>query len=209
MVMWSDECSAERGRGKAQEWCFRTPDQKYHPEFVQTYDTKKNMKIMVWAGFWGDGRTGLYIMDRDFESKKHGYSANSYLEVLEAEIAPRWQLWLDGYEFMQDNASIHRADKVQEWFSDHEVFQVKDWPPYSPDLNPIEHIWWHLKRRVYEMFPDVAAEKSETEDARQRMESCLQAAWDTLDKSLFDKLYESMPRRIAACIAADGWHTKY
>ena len=59
------------------------------------------------------------------------------------------------------------------------------------------------------MFLDVAADKSESEHARQRLESCLQAAWDTLDKSLIDSLYESMPDRIEACIAAKGWHTKY
>jgi len=59
------------------------------------------------------------------------------------------------------------------------------------------------------MFPDVAADKSESEYARQRLESCLQAAWDTLDKSIFDALYKSMPGRIEACIKAKGWHTKY
>jgi hypothetical protein len=51
---------------------------------IQTYDYYKNMKVIVWAAFWDTGRTSLYIMDRDFESKKHGYSAASYLEVLEA-----------------------------------------------------------------------------------------------------------------------------
>ena len=110
---------------------------------------------------------------------------------------------------MQDNASIHMAHKVQDWFKAHRILQLKDWPPYSPDLNPIEHIWWHLKTRVVEMFPDVAADKSESEHARQRLESCLQAAWDTLDKELFDNLGASMVDRIEAVIAADGWHTKY
>jgi len=59
------------------------------------------------------------------------------------------------------------------------------------------------------MFPDVAADKSESEYARQRLESCIQAAWDTLDKGLFDALGASMPDRIEACIKAKGWHTKY
>ena len=59
------------------------------------------------------------------------------------------------------------------------------------------------------MFPEVAADKSESEYSRQRLESCLQAAFDTLDKSLFDVLYESMLARIEACIQAKGWHTKY
>ena len=53
------------------------------------------------------------------------------------------------------------------------------------------------------------ADKSETEHTRQRLESCLQAAWDTLEQGLFDKLYKSIHARIEACIAADGWHTKY
>ena len=59
------------------------------------------------------------------------------------------------------------------------------------------------------MFPEVAADKSESEHTRQRLESCIQVAWDTLDKELFDTLGQSMKARIEACIAADGWHTKY
>jgi hypothetical protein len=86
---------------------------------------------------------------------------------------------------------------------------LKDWPPYSPDLNPIEHVWYHLKIRVNEMFPELLTDKSKNKYLRQRLESCLQAAWDTLLQSLFDSLYQSMPDRIEAVIAANGWHTKY
>jgi hypothetical protein len=164
---------------------------------------------MVWGAFWDVGRSNCYIMDRDFESKKHGYSANSYLEVLEAEVEPMFEELDEGYLFMQDNASIHKAHKVMAWFTARGITIITDWPPYSPDLNPIKHIWWHLKVRVYEMFPDVARDKSESEHARQRLESCIQAAWDTLDKGLFDNLGQSMHDRCEAVIAAKGWHTKY
>jgi hypothetical protein len=80
-------------------------------------------------------------MDRDFESLKHRYSANSYLEVLEAEVAPIYTTLDLGYVFIQDNASIHTAHKVKDWFLDYSIAYIKDWPPYSLDLNPIEHIW--------------------------------------------------------------------
>ena len=63
MIMWSDECSVERGRGKRDEWCFRTSTQKWQPQIVQTYGTSKNMKVMVWGAFWDNGRSNLYIMD--------------------------------------------------------------------------------------------------------------------------------------------------
>ena len=84
------------------------------------------------------------------------------------------------------------------------ITQITNWPVYSPDLNPIEHIWWYLKVRVYEMFPEIAADKSESEYARQSLESCIQAAWDTVDKGIFDNLYISIPLRIKAYITASG-----
>jgi transposase len=62
MVVWSDECSVERGRGKKTEWVFRTPPQKWNPEMIQTYDAHKNMKVMVWGAFWDHGRSNLYIV---------------------------------------------------------------------------------------------------------------------------------------------------
>ena len=79
-------------------------------------------------------------MDRDFESAKHGYFANSYLEVCEAEIASIFEELDDEYLFMQDNASIHRAYLVQAWFTAHGITQIGNWSVYSLDLNPIEHV---------------------------------------------------------------------
>jgi len=54
------------------------------------------------------------------------------------------------------------------------------------------------------MFPEVAKDKLELKHARQRLESCIQAAWDTLNKGLFDKLRQSMHARCEAIIAAKG-----
>jgi hypothetical protein len=56
-------------------------------------------------------------MDCDFELKKHGYSAESYLEVLDVQVAPIFEELAqngDNYDFIQDNASIYTAKKVKE-----------------------------------------------------------------------------------------------
>jgi hypothetical protein len=204
--MWSDECSAERGKGKKRSWCYGMASDKWKPGFVDTYRKGKDLRIMVWAMFWGTGkRSELYIIDRDFESKKNGYSAASYIEVLDAMLPGHYT---DDLYFMQDNALIHTAKKVKQWFEDNGI-DTSDWPPYSPDLNPIENAWAALKTKVAEMFPEVWAAKGKTEQDRENMEEALKKAWLALPDELFEELVQSMPRRINACILAKGWHTKY
>lgn len=200
----SDECSVERGRGKAWEWVFCTSQDRYALPNVQTYKKSRDLSIMVWGCFWGAGRSELYILDRDFESAKFEYSANSYLEVLEDQIP---KCWIPGLQFMQDNAPIHKAKKVK-WFKDMAIPLI-DWPPYSPDLNPIEHIWVHLKRKVMEIHPEYIEWVGNGEDDIRRLEIAIVEAWDALPKSLFDSLIEKYEKRVAAFIKAKGLHTKY
>lgn len=204
--IWSDECSAEKGKGKGQIWVWGTPSDKWKPSHVTTYKKGKQLRVMVWGAFWGESeRTPLYIMDRDYESLKQGYSANSYLEVLDNQLL---EIYHNGLTFMQDNAPIHTADKVKDWFYLNGV-RVTDWPPYSPDLNPIEHAWKALKEQVAKMYPDLWNAPGESEEDILAMEEALQAAWEALPNTLFEALVGSIPDRIQACIDANGWHTKY
>ncbi len=54
------------------------------------------------------------------------------------------------------------------------------------------------------MFPDIVNCIETSEADIERLGSAIQAAWNTIPKEFFDKLYQSMLHRVAACIKAKG-----
>ena len=108
---------------------------------------------------------------------------------------------------MQDNAPIHTAKLSTEWLEAHGIATI-DWPPYSPDLNLIEHIWWALKRKLYELHPEFDY-MGDSLDEWDRFEMGLVEAWAAIPDTLIRKLIMSMPRRLDAVRLARGYQTKY
>lgn len=47
-----------------------------------------------------------------------------------------------------DNARFHTSKAVREWVALHPRIRLVFLPKYSPELNPIERIWWHLRDEI-------------------------------------------------------------
>lgn len=205
-VLFSDECSVERGTGRVRLWVFRKPNEKFRaPGMIDEVKKGKDLSQMFWAAVWGTGeRTELVMMERDNLGARLGYTRNSYIWALEEGLIPVYE---PGQIFQQDNAPIHTAEDVKEWLERHGIW-VLEWPPYSPDLNPIEHIWWRLKQKVFELYPELERQGA-SEEALNNLRSACKEAWRLIGRELIKAVVDSMPRRIEAVIKAIGWQTKY
>jgi hypothetical protein len=90
-------------------------------------------------------------MDYNFESKKHSYSISSYLKVLKNNLS---FCWSPGLIFIYNNASIYTVHIVTNWFIDIGI-PLANHPPFSPNINLIEHLWFHCKKQVQLLHPEL------------------------------------------------------
>lgn len=151
--------------------------------------------VMVWGvfGFSGVGNACRI---------EHGLDANLYLEILNEDLLGSLPWCLadeEGWMFQQDNASAHKARKVMDWFQENGI-RILDFPPNSPDLNPIENLWSIVKRKVHQRGPHVS---------RQAVWEVFEEEWERIDPALCGKLIDSMPERIRLVIKSKGNPIKY
>lgn len=96
---------------------------------------------------------------------------------------------------------------LQVWAEDHDV-ELMTWPPYSPDLNPIENVWAVLKQRICAKYTDLAFMEKRN-DALKALYRAAFDMWEEIEVSELNALVEEMPRRVRVCFDAKGWYTIY
>ncbi len=207
-IVWSDECSVEQSKGVRSQWVYRVSTDKWKPFAIQPQRSSNRVSVMVWRAFDGYKRSELQFCKRDPEAARDGVTARTYLRLLQRQLP----LLCDtkGTDatsvFMHENAPIHSADAVQEWLNA-SLYTVMEWPPYSPDLNPIKHCWQPLKENVHRLAPNLIYLSGA--EAERRLKEVLLTAWLLIPRSHYDKLIKSMPDRVKAVIEAEGWYTRY
>ncbi|XDV38987.1 hypothetical protein PO909_008291 [Leuciscus waleckii] len=134
----------------------------------------------------------------------HRLNATAYLSIVSDHGHPFMTTMYpssDGY-FQQDNAPCHKARIISNWFLEHDnEFTVIKWPPQSPDLNPIEHLWDVVERelRALDVHPTNL----------HQLQDAILSILANISKECFQHLVESMPRRIKAVLKAKGGQTQY
>jgi transposase len=99
---------------------------------------------------------------------------------------------------LQDNDPKHKSNLVQEWIRASGI-DVLDWPPYSPDLNPIENLWADVKRRA----------EMDNPKTKEDLKTALRKSWSEIDARLIKELIKSMSKRCKLVREKQGWMTGY
>jgi transposase len=173
----------------------RPPGEALKPEHTVDSDPHPE-KVSVWGCFCGKGLGYCYIFNENMDGKLLQEVLGTHL-VESAELhydvqhAESW--WL-----LQDNDPKHKSRLVRTWLFNHGI-QCLTFPPYSPDLNPIEHLWADLARRVEQYQCETMEE----------LQDIVAEEWKKTSKQGLRKLARSMPHRIQAVIDAKGDHTNY
>ena len=206
-VWYSDECSIEIGKGEMRKWHWMHSGEQYLPENLLK-SSRNHETVMIWAAMRADGRVEWRFCD-EYYGEGRTNTQESYARLLR-DVLPG--IYEPGHGFLQDGASIHRG-----WLSI-AIFEIMgiwvvEHPPYSPDLNPIEHLWIKVKEMVFELHPELKTMAGGKEARKNALKQAIKQAFDLIqDTNQWDlpsKLIASMPVRLQAVRKARGFQTKY
>ncbi|VDL81638.1 unnamed protein product [Nippostrongylus brasiliensis] len=101
------------------------------------------------------------------------------------------------YVFQQDSAPAHKAKSVQKWCKDnlHDFVSAEEWPPYSPDLNPMDYSIWSV------LEAKACATPHRSLDC---LKESLIKAWDEIDEDYLRRTIDAFPQRLHQCIVNGG-----
>ena len=108
-------------------------------------------------------------------------------------------MYKHGSIFMHDGAPCHQSKKTLTYLHRKKVCLLCDWPPQSPDLNPLENLWRILKRNVSIGNP------ANKED----IWNLIMDEWNINPYDTIHSLYSSMSQKSASVIKSKGGPCKY
>ena len=193
-IMWSNETWVTDGK-HTRQFVTRRVGEEYDPTCIVEKRPRKQ-GWMFWGTFSGRYGKGPSVF---WEKSWGSIRSDSYIEhivpTIHEYLSHHWDL-----VFMQDGAPGHSAKATVQEMQLRGI-RLIFWPPFSPDLNPIETVWNVMKDWMQDNYP----EKMTITQTRR----AVQMAWEVVGDALFRELLDQMPARCQAVIDANGMHTKY
>lgn len=191
-VIWSDESKFElkNPKRRLRVWC--EPSQRLKSKCIQSTVKHGGGSLMVWGCFSSNGVGQLVKIDEKM-------TGQYYVNLLKKNLKPSARIMnLNEFVFQQDNDPKHTSKVASKYFIDNHIEKL-EWPPQSPDLNPIEHLWTILDEKI----------PLTTRTNLQSFWKSMEYGWKAIPQSTLENLVSSMPKRLTEIIKNKGGHTTY
>ena len=99
---------------------------------------------------------------------------------------------------LEDNDPEYKGNLCEDW-KDEKGIEQMDWPPQSPDCNPIENVWSVIKEGL----------KGKRFQNLNELSTFIKRQWNSFPKDYAQNLSQSMPSRCARVIEKQGDWIKY
>lgn len=200
-ILWTDETWIVGGPHRKQYVTRREGE-----EWDDTCIVERHIKKPGWM-FWGcfSGATGKgpgVFWEKDWGTINQESYRQHTVPVIDGWIRLCREEQGEELVLMQDGAPGHAAATTRRELRDRGVTVIL-WPPYSPDLNPIETVWNWMKDYIEDKYGDI--EKPSYDQLRK----WVWEAWYAVPEDWLKELLASMSSRCQAVIEANGMHTKY
>ena len=170
----------------------------YRPDLLpprHASDKSKVLKVMIWGCVCWHGVGTLVKVDGHINARKYEQILDDNLWPVIARHFPD-----NSYLFQDDNAPVHRAHTVSSYKAINNVKSIS-WPAQSPDLNIIENIWLHIKRKLASRVTFIHSD--------QDLFNEISTIWMRITPAYVQSLYKSLPHRVMQVIRFKGHLTKY
>jgi len=181
-VVFVDESTFQLGFNKNRCWLpagYAPLEQNPHP-----------LKVNVCAAIGLFGKVMIDVYRQNTDSKV-------YIKILKHQLIPManeiYQEWGYNWVLVQDNARYHTSKEVEIFFKKNGI-ETLPFPPYSPDLNPLENLWALLKHNVYKREPTSLDE----------LERFIYEEWESISDDDIGSYVSSINRRMCETISVLG-----
>ena len=191
-ILWSDESKFDLFGSDGRQMVWRRSHEAMRPDCLKQTVKHGGGSLMVW-GAMSSGGVGNLVLVEGIMKKE------DYEKILQENVkGSAKKLKMKQFVFMQDNDPKHTAHTIRDWFAKNKIKKL-EWPAQSPDLNPIEHIWDELERRL----------KGRNPKNKKELWAMMKQEWEGIGKDVTEKLVGSMPKRVLEVIKNKGGPTKY